>query len=1110
MRELSQSPWRETGTSPAQASPSTAADEGLAAIMAKRRAIADSNASVESLRHQQKKPHLQSSPVVDPQLQAAMERRKRGVTVVSPRQNRERPPRLRLPTTPSLRSVDTARYSADDENRSNDSCSTASFSFTSQPTVDQVEEEEEIIEEEEEEESVEEEVISHEEEEIEEEVEEEAVEIEEEEDEELEVVSIDDDDHEDVDPETNGYCTTDGEEDMILLDDQTAASYVNQKDDDTSSHDRHSENEEYPCTTTEYEPDFEQEEFDDGEFAGSMEEEGTNEEEYEDCSTVFTRGTAGRNDSFFRDPGEFGDSQSTDFQGQGNEEDEEDEEDDDDRFNRRHPSFMTGLTTLTEEHTLDLLSTSDIGEAASMNFENETVYEEETVMEESVFDGTSQDDNRNVYYSDDGGDADRNEESQTDDEESFSTDYHDDDHDDFENESMMEIETLNSSVVSSDLVNDINGWSQDAPGSLLENHFHNSHTRNEEYDYMFEDGEKSILGGLSVLDVVKEEPSQEISADISTEDSQMHLNATATQKRSSPFQRTMSTQSYTLQRTASTQSYILESRIEEETGDSEGEESEDENEDDEERSSGDSEKDLESSQPHGFPPEAKSYPTETGVCCAWPLLAILVLVGSLLAGLGVGLFVLGFPSDETLPVTPTTAPAKPTENDSNLPDLPRDALFLYKIICPKLWPGDECDHVLLDMTMPSGMAFDWLANNKLANPSVDIPERRILQRFALSTFFFSTNGYRWTISSNWLSENHECEWYTSSFRGHGCDDRRDIFIALELDFNNVQGELPAEISVLTDLEVISLQNPDGPSIEGLIPSSLGAFTRLQSLQITGNRFSGGIPEEVGGMTSLRSLSLRNNGLNGAFPSSLASLVSLQSMDLADNHFSGEIDNEMFESIVDLESLDLSGNKFSRLPDSLSGLVKLRKLNVGGNEFRWFPLPIFSMTNLEWLDMRKNNFREPIPRSIGRLVNLKYLNMASSSFTGEIPVELGNLVNLKETLDLSSNLLVGSIPSRLGRLTALERLLLNSNRLEGSLPPELAFLKRTVHIRFDDNNLEGFVPAQLCDLYYDIKPSSYADCDNFVFSECFLFCCSKELGCRCQLEQTDPLQCVANP
>jgi Leucine rich repeat len=882
-----------------------------------------------------------------------------------------------------------------------------------------------------------------------------------------------------------------------------------------------------------------------------------------DESTVVTKETAGRNDSFFQDPGDYGtnnsydndqyladcDEEDEDEDNNNNIEEEDDDDDDEDedenefdcRFRYSGVSTRTGLTTLTEERTIDLMSMSDLGgnrragENESVNdaqtipgqgsvFDDKTVSDGPTVFEDqsedqSYFgaeksycnDGRSQDVNGQEFYCDDGA----NESSRSgsgsdddgpvsiseeDDDDSITADYAGDPDDPTEDDPIMEIETMNSSVVSSGIVNDSDAWSQnDTPSYLLDRHFQASNS--EEYDYMFEDGEKSILGGLSVLDVVHEEASVDASEDVSASESQ-------------PIRQNNFSPSHSRQeRITSRKPDIMSSRIEEDMDEGEDEGKEEENSND----SGSSE-DLEAARPYeqSFSTRHKSKQSDS-YCgyCSLPFVAIMVLLASLLLGLAVGLFLLGFPKEEiAIPskpnlVPPTIMPAS-SDNIISEPDLPKDTLFLYNLICPKLWSGRSCEETLLDMSIPSGMAFDWLSNNKLSNPTVAIAERRILQRFALAAFFFATNGYHWTVNTQWLSEIHECDWYTTSFRGHGCDEKRDIFIALELDFNNVQGMLPAELSLLQDLEVISLQNPDGPAIEGVIPSTIAALSRLRSLQIIGNSFSGGIPTEFGALGgSLQSLVLRGNGLNGRFPSTIASLRSLTLLDLSDNHFAGEIDNEMFQSLAFLDGLDLSGNKFTRLPDSLSALTRLTKLDVSDNDFRWFPLPIFSLgESLKWLDIRKNNFREPIPPSIGRLVNLLYLNLASSSFTGSIPVELGNLLNLTETLDLSDNFLIGSIPTRLGRLTSLKRLLLNSNRLSGSIPSELAMLNQSVQVRLDDNELNGFVPAQLCDLYDEIHPSSYADCEKFVFAECFLYCCSKELGCRCQWETTDPLRCVS--
>jgi hypothetical protein len=79
----------------------------------------------------------------------------------------------------------------------------------------------------------------------------------------------------------------------------------------------------------------------------------------------------------------------------------------------------------------------------------------------------------------------------------------------------------------------------------------------------------------------------------------------------------------------------------------------------------------------------------------------------------------------------------------------------------------------------------------------------------------------------------------------------------------------------------------------------------------------------------------------------------------------------------------------------------------------------------------NHTLTTIPTQIGRLTALTMLTLSVLSLTGTVPSEVGNLSNLVD-LRLSINQLDGTLPA-LNRLTKLTRLRTNVNRLDGPLP-----------------------------------------------------------------------------
>ena len=81
----------------------------------------------------------------------------------------------------------------------------------------------------------------------------------------------------------------------------------------------------------------------------------------------------------------------------------------------------------------------------------------------------------------------------------------------------------------------------------------------------------------------------------------------------------------------------------------------------------------------------------------------------------------------------------------------------------------------------------------------------------------------------------------------------------------------------------------------------------------------------------------------------------------------------------------------------------------------------------------------MPTELGLLKNLTKVLLDSNVLTGHIPSEMGMLLNL-ERMDLSSNELQGSIPDLLGDIPSLQFLNVKGNpQLSGTVVPELCVL-----------------------------------------------------------------------
>ena len=128
----------------------------------------------------------------------------------------------------------------------------------------------------------------------------------------------------------------------------------------------------------------------------------------------------------------------------------------------------------------------------------------------------------------------------------------------------------------------------------------------------------------------------------------------------------------------------------------------------------------------------------------------------------------------------------------------------------------------------------------LSFASVSSPEKE-----ALIALYNSTQGDKW--NNTWDLNASVDGWY-------GVVVKDNKVVELNLQFNNLQGNLPETIGNLINLQRMNL---GFNKIQGKLPSSIGNLSNLVSLEIFMNKLEGNIPNEIGNLTTLKSL-LANN------------------------------------------------------------------------------------------------------------------------------------------------------------------------------------------------------------------------------------------------------------
>lgn len=330
-------------------------------------------------------------------------------------------------------------------------------------------------------------------------------------------------------------------------------------------------------------------------------------------------------------------------------------------------------------------------------------------------------------------------------------------------------------------------------------------------------------------------------------------------------------------------------------------------------------------------------------------------------------------------------------------------------------------------------------------------------------------------------------------------------------------------------------------------SDWSKLKKLEKLDLSENEFVGKLPSSFFNMTSLRTLKLTSNHFIGNIGPNLASFTSLEYLNFEGNQFEFPISFTQFSDHSNLKFIYGNGNKvILDSPSTLKTWVpkfQLRVLQLSSiTEFNSIPLPNFLIYqyNLTYVDFTGCKLRGEFPNwllenntkmenlilqncsfmgdfhlpsrphlSMAKIdvsynaitcqmlsdmssifPNLIHLNMSRNVIYGSIPYDLGNLRTL-ETLDLSYNQFSGEIPYNLtrdgNRLTLLR---FSNNNLHGLIPPTLS-VSPLESLLLDNNNLSGSIPSNFfnsCDIkHVDISnnnfigkiPSQMTNCTRLV-------------------------------
>lgn len=226
-----------------------------------------------------------------------------------------------------------------------------------------------------------------------------------------------------------------------------------------------------------------------------------------------------------------------------------------------------------------------------------------------------------------------------------------------------------------------------------------------------------------------------------------------------------------------------------------------------------------------------------------------------------------FPIAETTPTTPEEYVKEDVALNVLRNILPTKAYSALSDPYIDTAQSDALDFILND----DEFVYNW---DGLASTPVDSEAQiNFIQRYTAATFFISTDGKDWENNEGWMGRTNVCTWF-----GVGCDEN-GLITSLTLSNNNLNGPIPADLSILGSVHTIELHKN---RLNGEMPSSLFDMSELKILYLDDNELEGEISDKIGQMSKLEKLTLNDNEFSGQLPSEIGELENLDMLWLYNN------------------------------------------------------------------------------------------------------------------------------------------------------------------------------------------------------------------------------------
>ena len=394
------------------------------------------------------------------------------------------------------------------------------------------------------------------------------------------------------------------------------------------------------------------------------------------------------------------------------------------------------------------------------------------------------------------------------------------------------------------------------------------------------------------------------------------------------------------------------------------------------------------------------------------------------------------------------------------------------------------------------------------------------ERYIISIFLHDNNLDGTLPPSLWKLRNLQglCIGSNKELSGHLSEilsANMTTILRLDLGFNKLSGTIPGEIlASMKSLVKIQLCCQMGKGLTGKVPKDIGNLTELQVLSLGENTLHGSIPRSIaklkkiwfldletakrlsGGfenlfnLSSLRFMHLSLAGLNGTLPDEFGLYFpAMIECLLPGNHFTGNIPSTM-GNMANLVHLSLANNNFSgQIPKSIGSIPMLQIADFRGNQlssleegtkFKSQSLEVLILAGNKGLTMNFNDLLEAMEPING---SLRILNISDCHFLGTISTKLWDFESLI-SVDLSSNLLSGKLPSPSDNMLFLLDLDVSTNNLSGQIPQQFAKLlalenldiSENPHMREESGTLPNYMTVDFTTLTHR-NPSDKFKCPN---------------------------------